>query len=227
MKWSEIEFKEAERLLKNGFHFYEIAEELGRTTRSIKNKLNKAGITWANYNQKLFDERRCEECKNIFVCNQVDPNRFCSQSCAAKFNNRRRPKWVKNCLNCGRKIGRQRQYCSHKCNKEFFYNEFIKKWKNGAEGTTNCGRHSVFIRKFLFKKFNNECSKCGWKEQNPITNKVPLEVEHIDGNYLNNKEENLTLLCPNCHALTPTYKALNYGKGRHKRRERYKTGKSF
>lgn len=31
---------------------------------------------------------------------------------------------------------------------------------------------------------------------------APLEIEHIDGNALNNKEDNLILLCPNCHSLT-------------------------
>ena len=26
-----------------------------------------------------------------------------------------------------------------------------------------------------------KCQKCGWKEINPITKKVPLQVEHVDG----------------------------------------------
>ena len=38
--------------------------------------------------------------------------------------------------------------------------------------------------------------------------------EHIDGNYMNNKEENLILLCPNCHSLTQTYKGANRNHGR-------------
>ena len=49
---------------------------------------------------------------------------------------------------------------------------------------------------------------------------MPLEVEHIDGNYLNNSEENLDLICPNCHSLTATYKGANKGKGR-KERNKY------
>ena len=57
--------------------------------------------------------------------------------------------------------------------------------------------------------------------KNQYTNKIPLEVEHIDGNYKNNVEENLTLLCPNCHALTATYKGANLNKGR-KSRSKYK-----
>ena len=34
------------------------------------------------------------------------------------------------------------------------------------------------------------------------------------GNFENNSETNLTLLCPNCHSLTPTYKGANKGNGR-------------
>jgi hypothetical protein len=46
---------------------------------------------------------------------------------------------------------------------------------------------------------------------------VPVEVEHIDGDWRNNRVENLKLLCPNCHALTATFRALNRGRGRAKR----------
>jgi Zn finger protein HypA/HybF involved in hydrogenase expression len=38
---------------------------------------------------------------------------------------------------------------------------------------------------------------------------IPLELDHIDGNSEDNKLENLRLLCPNCHALTPTYRGKN------------------
>ncbi len=58
------------------------------------------------------------------------------------------------------------------------------------------------------------------EEKNPYTQNIPLEVEHIDGNYKNNNEENLTLLCPNCHSLTATYKGANLSK-RRKSRKRY------
>lgn len=39
-------------------------------------------------------------------------------------------------------------------------------------------------------------------------------MEHIVGDYTNNSEENLILLCPNCHSLTATYKGANKGHGR-------------
>lgn len=66
----------------------------------------------------------------------------------------------------------------------------------------------------MLEKSSYKCSQCGWSEKNPISNKIPLEIDHIDGNYKNNSEDNLRVLCPNCHSLTKTFKALNYGNGR-------------
>lgn len=34
-------------------------------------------------------------------------------------------------------------------------------------------------------------------------------MHHVDGNKLNNSEDNLLLLCPNCHALTENYCGRN------------------
>jgi 5-methylcytosine-specific restriction endonuclease McrA len=59
----------------------------------------------------------------------------------------------------------------------------------------------------------HKCSKCGWCEVNPSTGKCPLESHHIDGDASNCDLQNLKILCPNCHSLTSTYKALNKGNG--------------
>ena len=83
------------------------------------------------------------------------------------------------------------------------------------------------LKRFLIENYGDKCMECGWCEINKVTGKVPIELEHIDGNSENNSLENLKLLCPNCHSLTPTYKALNSGNGRYKRMERYKEGKSY
>jgi len=59
-----------------------------------------------------------------------------------------------------------------------------------------------------FKK--HECEKCNlsiW-----LSSPIPLELHHADGNRYNNALLNLVLLCPNCHALTDTYRARNIKK---------------
>ena len=68
---------------------------------------------------------------------------------------------------------------------------------------------SASLRKRLIKEgfFEPRCYECGLTEWMGET--TPLELEHIDGNSKNNNLENLTLLCPNCHALTPTYRSKN------------------
>ena len=78
---------------------------------------------------------------------------------------------------------------------------------------------SMHVRTYLLKKYNNRCARCGWGEVNRYTGTIPLEIEHIDGNYRNNNENNLIVLCPNCHSLTSTYKGANLNNGRKERRK--------
>jgi len=50
-------------------------------------------------------------------------------------------------------------------------------------------------------KHERKCQVCGWDKIHPITGEPPLHVHHIDGDATNNSEDNLQLLCPNCHSL--------------------------
>ena len=126
-----------------------------------------------------------------------------------------------NCLYCNKPLkGSNSKYCNNICQKNYQYIKYIDNWKKGNEtGLKGSYQVSNHIRHYLFEKYNNKCSKCGWSKKNPYTGIIPLEIEHIDGNYLNNKESNLTLLCPNCHSLTATYKGANIGKGRKDRKK--------
>ena len=130
------------------------------------------------------------------------------------------------CLNCRKEFlsyySSKGMYCSNKCQNSFQRKTYISNWKKGKqEGIISDGTLSSYVRKYIFEKYDSRCAKCGWNEKNIYSGKIPLEIDHIDGDHKNNKEENLILLCPNCHSLTPTYKALNKGKGRprnHKRK---------
>jgi hypothetical protein len=115
------------------------------------------------------------------------------------------------CINCGEQIPKYAEkYCSYKCQQEYQTNEKIRLWlngeSNGMRGKTATAR---YIKQYLIKKHGEKCMECGWNERNQFTGNIPIELEHIDGDFTNNKEENLKLLCPNCHSLTKTYKGAN------------------
>lgn len=126
------------------------------------------------------------------------------------------------CLNCEEEYtttSKDSKFCSIKCQKEYQQKLWEEKWLSGeiSGGTNSKWRtESKHIRTYLFKKYDNKCAKCGWSEINPFTKTIPLEVEHIDGNAYNHSPENVTLLCPNCHSLTKTYRGANIGRGRGK-----------
>ena len=128
---------------------------------------------------------------------------------------------MKKCLNCGENLGiNSRKFCSIKCQKEFEYKKYIDNWKNGkVSGMRGNYQISLHIRRYLFEKYGAKCCICGWGKKNQFTKQIPLEIEHKDGNYKNNNESNLLLLCPNCHSLTSTYKGANRNNGRKERTE--------
>ena len=131
------------------------------------------------------------------------------------------------CLNCGKELfqgsSSTHKFCDNKCQGDYYHKPWVERWKNGDEtGMRGSYGVSSHLKRYLMEKYQCKCSKCGWGEENPFSHTIPLEVEHIDGNFQNNREDNLTLLCPNCHSLTPTYKGANKGNGR-KDREKYYT----
>lgn len=129
---------------------------------------------------------------------------------------------MSKCLNCNKPISkRNSKFCSNKCQRIYENSQWIERWKLGLE-TGLRGKYNISktLRDYIFKKYNSRCARCGWTGYNPFTKRFPLEIEHIDGNFRNNSEDNLILLCPNCHSLTSTYKGANKGFGR-KARKKY------
>ena len=132
---------------------------------------------------------------------------------------------MKVCLYCIKPLDNVRSiYCSNKCQNDLQYESYVKDWKlglkDGGRGkvTRNFSGHII---RYLRETHGDRCKICGWNTRHPTTGRIPLEIDHIDGNSENNRPENLQLLCPNCHSLTSNYRNLNSGKGREWRRLKY------
>lgn len=195
MKINWIEEKDKiERLINEDVPYEKIGKLYGVTGAAVKKAAKRMGI--------VLKQKRA-----------INPNEH--------FNRKDKEKHI--CLNCGKEfehnIHTKNKFCCVKCFHEYKHKDYIEKWKSGEENGVN-GEYGISgaIRNYLLEKYNYKCQKCGWGEVNKTTGKIPLQVHHVDGDYTNNKEENLQLLCPNCHSLTSTYMSLNKNgrKGRKK-----------
>lgn len=122
------------------------------------------------------------------------------------------------CLNCGKMIRYCSTYCDNQCQQDFQYRQSILNWETVEPGYEA-------IRRWLKEEFGDVCSVCGISSWNDRV--IVLDLEHKDGNSCNNSKENVCLICPNCHSQTDTYKGRNKGSGRHFRKIRYQSGKSY
>lgn len=70
-------------------------------------------------------------------------------------------------------------------------------------GSLRAKRHQL-VRAMIDRGVSVVCSGCGlgpvWRDR-PLT----LAVDHMSGDWLDNRLENLRFLCPNCHAQTATW----------------------
>lgn len=86
-------------------------------------------------------------------------------------------------------------------------------WKRKREyRLTHCDFDELTLiekRVRILREQNYKCALCSIAQ---IWNDNPLnfELDHIDGNRLDESRDNLRLVCPNCHSQTPTYKRRNY-----------------
>lgn len=157
--------------------------------------------------------KTCNECLTEFEAERVT-RRFCSKTCATRQNNRlykKREKVVKNCM-CGKPA--RAKYCSQKCGEAYKNKARVEAWLTGKDNGTRFSTTAKFIKPYLIETRGNKCEICEWSKVHPRTGIVPIQLNHKDGNWQNNKVDNLELLCPSCHALTDNYGGANKGKGR-------------
>lgn len=93
------------------------------------------------------------------------------------------------CHNKGKKLGPKRPIQDYLNNERKIQSDSLKK---------------RLLNEKIFEPVCSSCKLTEWLGQN-----IPLELDHIDGNNEDNSLSNLRLLCPNCHAQTPTYRGKN------------------
>ncbi len=119
---------------------------------------------------------------------------------------------------CGR---RNRRHESKPTCQRCEIEERRQRWLNGDNSASWSGINRdpyPFVKKTLIELRGDKCEKCGWDEKSPDDKSI-IQMDHIDGDYLNNSLNNLQLLCPNHHAMTSTYGSKNRGSGRAYRRK--------
>lgn len=182
------------------------------------------------YNLNTNTCKRCNKILGYFEKRKL----FCCSSCSATFNNLKRTENIRknpnqykekrvpvtwNCLHCKKEnttvAWRVGKYCNIRCQINYQNKERVHQWlEEGKDWLTQVPQ---WAKKYLAEINGYSCSMCGISEWN--NKKIVLECDHIDGNYKNNKKDNLRLICPNCHSQTDTYKAKNKGKGRQYRKK--------
>lgn len=75
---------------------------------------------------------------------------------------------------------------------------------------SNGTSQSFVLKKRLFVEGLKQpkCELCGWAKKS-LDGRIPVELDHINGDRYDNRIENLRILCPNCHSLQPTHRGRN------------------
>ena len=127
------------------------------------------------------------------------------------------------CEICSKPVNPASTYCGMECKATVDAIEFGERWAtDGPVGVVKAtdlkkGQFTGTARRFLLlHKAGGCCERCGWTHDYWTQGKAlpALEVHHADGNFTNNKLENLLVLCPNCHAIADRETPVSSGDGR-------------
>lgn len=199
MVWKN-EKENLEKLINEGVSYEEIGRKYGCSGVNIKKAASRLGI-------KLPKKRKINEKEH--------------------FNRGVRKGKFGICEFCGKEFliyeSHGGKYCSHECWANAKKERTISEWKSGvSDGCDRRYRLTPTIKEYVIKERGEKCEVCGFSGKNPYTNRTILQVHHRDGNASNTKEDNLQVLCPNCHAMTENFGSRNKTSVRNYRKEEYR-----
>jgi hypothetical protein len=135
------------------------------------------------------------------------------QDCQEKANTNPVVYESTQCPNCGEDKKPFAEHCQA-CYNYKKTEKTISQWQAGEVEGGSVRKIGSLVRAYLLEKCDFACPGCGFNTLHPSDGSTVLEIDHIDGNGENHAPSNLRVLCPNCHALTPTYRGRNSGNGR-------------
>ena len=175
---------------------------------------------------------------------RTSPRKYCSRTCSTTVNNSMYPKRKVegSCEVCSSPIASFRVRCDEHtrgsssgtsvCGYEGCLNTkgswsltckdcYPKRRKDAIldqwlRGEYTGGVHGLApsIRDYILLKVDFRCDVCAEQNFHPRDGKTVNQIDHINGNGFDHREENLRVLCPTHHALTDTYGNRNAGNGR-------------
>jgi hypothetical protein len=157
----------------------------------------------------------CENCKEKHD-GKYGSGRFCSAKCARGFSTKNKRKEINNKVS--KKLKGRTNFATVSKGTEAYEkwkSSIAETWKNKNEKRKQeimqnkpfCDWPRPMIWDRVFDDQDGKCRNC--KNSHWMGELITLELEHIDGDSSNNKRENVELLCPNCHSLTPTWRGRN------------------
>lgn len=149
------------------------------------------------------------------TCNNATSNpRFCSRSCAAKYNNKIHPKrkTKRVCFICGKPVKSYRNSRCFEHQEEYLSTRFdyIKElplshyWSKKSLQNLHQSSKNAHIRILARNHFKDlllkPCAKCGYNKHVELCHIKPIrEFQETSLIREVNSYENLIQLCPNCH----------------------------